>query len=494
MPLITFLPFPTMLLHSSLLSFHCPLFLNHKVFRQISSKFSTLNKMSKRNNKSTNSSQEKPFPVNENFNIHNDPHDKPLSDTSQDNPVYIIIGSIPVSLFRDNMNNHSLPFSTKSFTHKDPELMSRSEQLPSPPTSGNRNFKRNRVDLGSVQTVGDNCGKSSCSSIFGCNSSLTETSPTTNFTTHRKELLQRSHFWKKKKAVSADIPHSSDNNLGYASADRESDSPVSFLKFKPYDICFRGKRNSPLIGSALIDKSEEIYIERQTGDIKDRILRPGMVLLKNYISHDEQVYIVRTCRKLGLGHGGFYQPGFASGVKLRLKMMCLGLDWDPQTKLYGNKRVIDGSQPPSIPYLFTKLVIKAIKDAHCLIKKECGVSYVEDILPSMSPDICIVNFYTTNGRLGLHQDRDESKESLRKGLPIVSFCIGDSAEFLYGDHRDVENAENVLLESGDVLIFGGESRHVFHGVSSIIPDSAPIELLQDTRLLPGRLNLTFRQY
>ena len=92
------------------------------------------------------------------------------------------------------------------------------------------------------------------------------------------------------------------------------------------------------------------------------------------------------------------------------------------------------------------------------------------------------------------QDRDESRESLRNGLPVVSFSIGDSAEFLYGDQRDVEKAGNVLLESGDVLIFGGESRLVFHGVSSIIPNSAPKELLKDTLLSPGRLNLTFRQY
>ncbi|KAI5391396.1 hypothetical protein KIW84_076266, partial [Lathyrus oleraceus] len=101
------------------------------------------------------------------------------------------------------------------------------------------------------------------------------------------------------------------------------------------------------------------------------------------------------------------------------------------------------------------------------------------ILPSMTPDICIVNFYSTSGRLGLHQDRDEREESLQKGLPVVSFSIGDSAEFLYGDQRDVEKAENVLLESGDVLIFGGDSRHVYHGVSSIISNSAPEELVQD---------------
>ena len=76
----------------------------------------------------------------------------------------------------------------------------------------------------------------------------------------------------------------------------------------------------------------------------------------------------------------------------------------------------------------------------------------------------------------------------------MSFCIGDSAEFLYGDQRDPRRAERIILESGDVLIFGGESRHIFHGVSAIIPDTAPEGLLNDTGLRPGRLNLTFRQY
>ncbi len=51
---------------------------------------------------------------------------------------------------------------------------------------------------------------------------------------------------------------------------------------------------------------------------------------------------------------------------------------------------------------------------------------------------------------------------------MVSFSIGDTAEFLYGDQRDVDKAEKVSLESGDVLVFGGESRHIFHGVASII--------------------------
>jgi hypothetical protein len=103
-------------------------------------------------------------------------------------------------------------------------------------------------------------------------------------------------------------------------------------------------------------------------------------------------------------------------------------------------------------------------------------------------------FAMTSNEFVSMQDRDESPESLARGLPVVSFSIGDKADFLYGDQRDVDKAEKVELESGDVLIFGGKSRHIFHGVTAIHPDTAPKSLLEETNLRPGRLNLTFREY
>lgn len=79
-------------------------------------------------------------------------------------------------------------------------------------------------------------------------------------------------------------------------------------------------------------------------------------------------------------------------------------------------------------------------------------------------------------------------------MPVVSFSLGDTTEFLYGDVRDEEKVSKVNLESGDVLIFGGKSRGIFHGVSNIKPKTAPTWLTDETSLRPGRLNLTFRQY
>ncbi|KAL6568781.1 hypothetical protein OROHE_004465 [Orobanche hederae] len=290
-------------------------------------------------------------------------------------------------------------------------------------------------------------------------------------------------------------------------------SPSSTRDDEPFDICLpeirkskpqkrlfknSGKRWVSKVQLAQESEQQKGYMEENNiiegFEEPGLILGPGMVLLKHYIPISEQVNIVKKCRELGHGPGGFYQPGYKDGAKLRLYMMCLGLDWDPQTRQYGKIRQHDNAAPPDIPCEFASLISRVLNDSHTLIKRDPEIMNAEDILPAMSPDLCIANFYTTTGRLGLHQDRDESRESLSKGLPVVSISIGDSAKFLYSDHRDVDEAECVLLESGDVLVFGGESRHIFHGVKAIVPNTAPPALLKETRLRPGRLNLTFRKY
>ncbi|KAI4324810.1 hypothetical protein MLD38_030264 [Melastoma candidum] len=262
---------------------------------------------------------------------------------------------------------------------------------------------------------------------------------------------------------------------------------------KPFDICLSRADMQIKLFPSLLVKNRERRLEMNRL-AEEKILRSGMILLKKYLSIGDQVKIVRLCRDLGVGPGGFYRPGYRDGAKLHLMMMCLGKNWDPETGNYADCRSIDGAKPPRVPDELSCFVAKAIKDSHSVIFQNNKQKEVTEILPPMTPNICIVNFYSETGKLGLHQDRDESEESLRKGLPVVSFSIGDTAEFLYGDRRDISNAEKVMLESGDVLIFGGKSRHIFHGVSSIVKGSAPPSLLDESKLRPGRLNLTFREY
>ena len=108
---------------------------------------------------------------------------------------------------------------------------------------------------------------------------------------------------------------------------------------------------------------------------------------------------------------------------------------------------------------------------------------------AIEPDICIINYYDRDGRMGLHQDKDESEESLLAGIPVVSVSLGDTARFLLGGLRRRDEVIAMTLQSGDGFVFGGPARLRHHGVSGIVPDSAPIDLG-----LSGRINLTFRQY
>jgi DNA alkylation damage repair protein AlkB len=209
-------------------------------------------------------------------------------------------------------------------------------------------------------------------------------------------------------------------------------------------------------------------------------LRPGMVLLKRFVKPEEQIEIVRTCRELGVGLGGFYRPSFKNGAKMNLWLMSLGKNRDPTTRSYDSRRPFDGAKAPEIPKTFKTIAQTAISMA-----KE---------FPQINPDICIVNYYTNSGKLGLHQDKDESESSLNQGLPFISISIGDTAEFLFGDTRDKDKAAKVNLESGDVLILGEESRLLFHGISHVKPDTTPTWLREETGLRPGRVNLTLRQY
>ena len=73
--------------------------------------------------------------------------------------------------------------------------------------------------------------------------------------------------------------------------------------------------------------------------------------------------------------------------------------------------------------------------------------------------------------------RDNSKgqaESVAFGIPVVSFSLGDA---------------RVMLESGDVLVFGAASRLILHSVTKLSPGTAPKALRMGR---PGRVNMTFR--
>jgi alkylated DNA repair protein (DNA oxidative demethylase) len=201
---------------------------------------------------------------------------------------------------------------------------------------------------------------------------------------------------------------------------------------------------------------------------------PGAVWLKRWLGLEEQRRLIAECQALMDGPGGGYVPTVRGGGKMHVRMRCLGRHWNARTYTYESTRG-DFDQAPvaPVPPEWARLASRAAADA--------GFAF--------EPDLCILNDYPADGRMGLHQDKDESAASLEAGLPVVSLSLGDTARFLLGGTRRRDPVDTLYLQSGDAFVFGGPSRLRYHGVTRIVPRSAPPELRLD-----GRFNLTFRRY
>jgi alkylated DNA repair protein (DNA oxidative demethylase) len=98
------------------------------------------------------------------------------------------------------------------------------------------------------------------------------------------------------------------------------------------------------------------------------------------------------------------------------------------------------------------------------------------------PECCLINFYGEGARMSLHQDKDEADFS----WPVVSVSLGDDGLFRMGGTARPDPTKSVWLQSGDVVVMGGQARQAFHGVDRI--------RFRSSSLLPqgGRINLTLR--
>lgn len=126
-----------------------------------------------------------------------------------------------------------------------------------------------------------------------------------------------------------------------------------------------------------------------------------------------------------------------------------------------------GLQWPEMPALFRRLAADAAAAG--------GFADFE-------PDACLINRYEPGTKLSLHRDEDERDMT----APIVSVSLGLPAIFLFGGNRRGDRPRRIPLESGDVVLWGGPDRLVYHGV-------APLAEGEDPLTGNRRINLTFRK-
>ena len=148
---------------------------------------------------------------------------------------------------------------------------------------------------------------------------------------------------------------------------------------------------------------------------------------------------------------------------------CGDYGWvsDRQGYRYSSVDPQSGQPWPAMPLLFSELAGEAA----------LAIGFAD-----FRPDACLINRYVENARMGLHQDKDEQDMS----QPIVSVSLGLPAMFQFGGHKRSEPVQRVLLEHGDVVVWGGADRLRYHGIQPLKPG---LHALTG----PYRFNLTFRK-
>jgi alkylated DNA repair protein (DNA oxidative demethylase) len=86
----------------------------------------------------------------------------------------------------------------------------------------------------------------------------------------------------------------------------------------------------------------------------------------------------------------------------------------------------------------------------------------------------------------MHRDGDE-----RAPDPVVSISLGAPCLFRLGNPQTRGRPwTDIELRSGDLLVFGDESRLAYHGVPRLLPHTRAD--VPDIGLSEGRLNITLR--
>jgi len=198
-----------------------------------------------------------------------------------------------------------------------------------------------------------------------------------------------------------------------------------------------------------------------------------VIHIPNWLDDREQRALVDAFREWAAPPAGLRHPRMPTGHLMTVQSVCLGWHWQP----YAYSRTADDTDAAPVKPLPPDLVALAQRAVAATFGTTAAVAY--------APDAAIVNLYAPGAHLGLHQDGEEPSDA-----PVVTISLGDACTFrLAGVDRRTGPFTDIDLRSGDLLVFGGVNRRIFHGVPKVVDGTAPRGL----GLPPGRLSITVRE-
>lgn len=201
-----------------------------------------------------------------------------------------------------------------------------------------------------------------------------------------------------------------------------------------------------------------------------------MIEITQRLSTDEQRLLVDECRDI-IAQSPLYELRMRNGYKFHLKCASAGqCGWysDEQGYRYTRVHPCLATPFPEIPPVIYRIAIEA----------------AASVGETFTPHTALLNWFQEGDSLGLHVDKTE--ENLI--APVVSISLGTNGLFQIGGVERDDPIRDVILESGDVLVFGREHRLIWHGIKKVF---APLPLFDPTKEIgmkvPGRINITVRQ-
>ncbi len=207
---------------------------------------------------------------------------------------------------------------------------------------------------------------------------------------------------------------------------------------------------------------------RTSREIDSKILAPGAVLLPGFARADA-VAVFAEVTEIAQ-QAPFRRPVTPGGYSMSVGLTSCGRrGWvsDANGYRYAARDPASGESWPPMPDRFRRLAEHAA---------ECAG------FPGFVPDACLINRYYPGSRMSLHQDRNERDLA----APVVSVSLGLPAVFMFGGLQRSDRPQHLLLQHGDVVVWGGVARLRFHGVQPLKAGHHPLTGGQ-------RINLTFRK-
>lgn len=216
--------------------------------------------------------------------------------------------------------------------------------------------------------------------------------------------------------------------------------------------------------------TEDLFLTAVAADPKIASVRlgEGAMLLKGHATQAALALLVEIDRiATAAPWRHMVTPG---GYGMSVAMTnCGSYGWtsDRRGYRYATHDPLTGEAWPAMPAAFLQLASAAAEASG---------------YPDFVPDACLINRYAAGARMGLHQDRDE----LDVSQPIVSVSLGLPAIFQFGGLKRADKTSRILLEHGDVVVWGGPDRLRYHGIQ-------PIKSGSHAATGEYRFNLTFRK-